>query len=350
MDLTLKDVAGFIGGSFTGDKDLVIKNFAKIEDAVPGDLTFLYLPAYEKYLPLTKASAVIVKTGFNKTRDDISYIETDEPNKAFFKLISRFFTPDFPLVGVDPSAFIHPTVKTGKNFAAGKNVVVGEGCVIGDNVKIFHNTVILNNVEIGDGTLLFQNISIREKCKIGARCIIHPGTVIGSDGFGYDQDADGVFNKIPQIGNVVIEDDVEIGSNVSIDRASLGSTLIKKGTKIDNLSQIAHNVTIGENTIISSQVGISGSTKIGNNCFILGQVGLTGHIEIADNVILIAQSGVSKSILKPGTYFGSPSKEIKTAFQIEAHIRNLPKYAEKIASLEARLKDLESKLNPPKAE
>jgi UDP-3-O-[3-hydroxymyristoyl] glucosamine N-acyltransferase len=343
MKLTLQEVAAFIGGTLTGNGNLVINNLAKIEEAESGDLTFLYLAAYEKYLASTKASAVIVKNGFPKTRGDITYIETEEPNKAFFSLVKHFFKPEFPLAGIDPTAFIDPSVKFGKNFAAGKNVVVSKGCMIGDDVKIFHNTVILEDVEIGNDVLLFQNISIREKCKIGNRCIIHANTVIGSDGFGYDQDENGVFHKIPQIGNVEIEEDVEIGSNVSVDRASLGSTRIKKGTKVDNLSQIAHNVTIGENTIISSQVGISGSTKVGNNCYILGQVGLTGHIEIGDKVILIAQSGVSKSILKPGTYFGSPAKEVKNAFQIEAHIRNLPKYAERIASLETRIKELESK-------
>jgi UDP-3-O-[3-hydroxymyristoyl] glucosamine N-acyltransferase len=345
MNLTLQEVSDFIGGKITGNRNLVIKNLAKIEEAQPGDLTFLYLPAYEKFLPSTKASAIIVKTGFNIKRDDISYIETVEPNKAFFKLINHYLTPDFPLKGIDSTAFIDPSVKIGKNFAAGKNVVISAGCSIGNNVKIFHNTVILENVDVGNDCLLFQNISIREKCKIGDRCIIHASTVIGSDGFGYEQDEKGVFQKIPQIGNVVIEDDVEIGSNVSVDRASIGSTLIKRGTKIDNLTQIAHNVVIGEDTIISSQVGISGSTKVGNNCFILGQVGLTGHIEIGNKVILIAQSGVSKSILKEGTYFGSPAKEVKNAFQIEAHIRNLPKYAEKITQLEKQIKEMNVKLD-----
>jgi UDP-3-O-[3-hydroxymyristoyl] glucosamine N-acyltransferase len=345
MNISLQEASDFIGGKITGNGSLVIKNLAKIEEAQSGDLTFLYLPAYEKYLSSTKASAIIVKTGFNKYRDDISYIEADEPNKAFFKLIKRYFTPEFPLTGIAPTAFIGFGVKVGKNFSAGKNVVISDGCIIGDNVKIFHNTVILENVEIGNDSLIFQNISIREKCKIGNRCIIHANTVIGSDGFGYDLDENGVFQKIPQVGNVIIEDDVEIGSNVSIDRASIGSTLIKRGTKIDNLSQIAHNVVIGEDTIISSQVGISGSTKVGDHCYILGQVGLTGHIEIGDKVILIAQSGVSKSILKEGTYFGSPAKEIKNAFQIEAHIRNLPKYADKIAQLEKQIKELGAKLD-----
>jgi UDP-3-O-[3-hydroxymyristoyl] glucosamine N-acyltransferase len=345
MKIKLNEVSDFIGGKIIGDSDLFITNLSKIEEAKPGDLTFLYLPQYEKFLASTKASAVIVKTGFHKKREDITYIETDEPNKAFFKLVNKYLLPDFPLEGIDPSAFIHSSVKVGKNFAAGKNVVISSGCSIGDNVKIFHNTVILEDVEIDDDSMLFQNISIREKCHIGKRCIIHANSVIGSDGFGYEQNEKGEFIKIPQIGNVVIEDDVEIGSNVSVDRASIGSTLIKKGTKIDNLSQIAHNVVIGENTIISSQVGISGSTKVGDNCYILGQVGLTGHIEIGNKVILIAQSGVSKSILKEGTYFGSPAKEVKTAFQLEAHIRNLPKYAEKITQLEKQIKELNAKLD-----
>ncbi len=342
MRVTLKDIADYVGGKITGNEKLEIKNLAKIEEAHSGDLTFLYLPQYEKYFASTGASAIIIKPGFDKSRNDISYIEINDPNKAFFKLIRKFFPPSYPLIGIDKTAFIHPDVIIGDNVALGKNVVISEGCRIGNHVKIFHNTVLLNEVEIGDDCIIFQNVSIREKCKIGNRIIIHPGTVIGSDGFGFEPDEEGRFQKIPQIGNVIIEDDVEIGSNVSIDRASIGSTIIKKGVKIDNLVQIAHNVYVGENTIISGQAGISGSTKVGKNCFVLGQVGLTGHIEIADNVILIAQSGVSKSITKAGTYFGSPAKEIKTAYKLESHIRNLPEYAKKISELEKEIKNLKS--------
>jgi len=349
MKVTLKDIAFFIGGRITGNEELNINSLAKIEEAEPGDLTFLYLPQYEKYFPSTRASAIIVKPEFNKSRDDISYVEVADPNKAFFKLIRNFFPPAYPLEGIDKTAFVHPKVLLGENVALGRNIVISEGCKLGDNVKVFHNTVLLQDVEIGDDCLIFQNVSIREKCKIGNRVIIHPGTVIGSDGFGFEPDNDGTFHKIPQIGNVIIEDDVELGSNVSIDRASLGSTIIKKGVKVDNLVQIAHNVVIGENTIISAQAGISGSTKVGKNCFILGQVGLTGHIEIADNVILIAQSGVSKSIKKAGTYFGSPAKEIKTAYKLESHIRNLQEYADRISELEKevkRLKELNDRKKP----
>lgn len=344
MKIRLKDIAEFIGGEITGDEKIEIKNLSKIEEAGPGDLTFLYLSHYEKYFPSTMASALLVKPGFNKSRNDISYIEVPDPNKAFFKLVRKFFPPSYPLEGIDKTAFVHREASLGEKVSLGRNVVVSEGCRIGNNVKIFHNTVLLQDVEIGDDSLIFQNVSIRENCKIGSRAVIHPGTVIGSDGFGFEPDEEGKFNKIPQIGNVIIEDDVELGSNVSIDRASIGSTIIKKGVKVDNLVQIAHNVYIGENTVISAQAGISGSTKVGKNCFILGQVGLTGHIEIADNVILIAQSGVSKSITKAGTYFGSPAKEVKTAFKLESHIRNLPEYVKKISELENEIKNLKAQI------
>jgi len=344
MSFKLAEAAGLVGGILIGDKNLVINNLARIEEAQQGDLTFLYLSSYEKYLQSTQASAILVKPGFNKSRKDLTYVEVKDPNKAFSKILIRYMSPAFPLEGVDATAFIHPSAKIGKNTAIGKNVVVSEGCKIGDNVKIFHNTVLLNDVEIGSDSLIFQNVSVREKCKIGKRVIIHPGTVIGSDGFGFFTDEKGVYQKIPQIGIVIIEDDVELGSNVSIDRAALGATIIKRGVKIDNLVQIAHNVIVGEDTVISAQTGISGSTKIGNHNILAGQVGLIGHIEITDNVIIMAQSGISKSITKPGQYFGSPAQEAKTSLKLEAHIRNLPGYVERIALLENQIKNLTEEL------
>ena len=344
MTIKLSEISELIDGKVFGDDQTIISNLAKIEEAQKGDLTFLYLKSYEKYYPVTKASAILVKPDFKKTREDISYVEVQNPNKAFSKLILHYFNPEFPLKGIDPSASIHPSAVIGKNTAIGKNVVIPAGCKIGSDVKIFHNTVLLEDVEIDDNTIIFQNVSIREKCKIGKRVIIHAGTVIGSDGFGYDMDEQGVFHKIPQIGNVIIEDDVEIGSNVSIDRASLGATVIKKGVKIDNLVQVAHNVIIGENSIVAGQAGIAGSTKIGKNCFLLGQAGVTGHLEIADNVILHPQSGTGKSLAKPGNYFGSPAKEIKEAYKLEAHIRSLPEYADKIKKLEDQLNQLKEEL------
>ena len=345
MQILLKDIAKLVDGKIVGDSDISISSLAKIDDAKPGELTFLYLPAYEKFFTNTKASAILVKPEFKKSRNDITYIEVNEPDKAFSSLIIHYFSPSFYLSGIDNSAFVDSSAEIGADVALGKNVVVSAGCKIGSNSKIFHNTVLLENVEIGNDALVFQNVSIREDCKLGNRVIVHPGAVIGSDGFGYKQDKKGVYQKIPQIGNVIIEDDVEIGANVTIDRAAIGSTIIKKGVKIDNLVQIAHNVIIDENSVMSAQVGISGSTKIGKNCILAGQVGIVGHVEIADGTVLTAQSGVSKSIKKTGFYFGSPAKELKTAKLIEAHSRNLPDYYKKITNLEEEVKRLKEALN-----
>jgi len=344
MKLSVADIASLTGAVVVGSSGITITNLAKIDEAKEGDLTFLYLSQYEKYFPETKASAIFVKPDFNKTRSDITYLEVADPNKAFFKVIKAYFSPTFPLEGIDATASVHPTAVIGEHVALGKNVVISAGCKIGKNTKLFHNTVLLENVEVGDDGLLFQNVSVREACKIGNRVIIHSGTVIGSDGFGYTME-NGAYVKIPQIGNVIIEDDVELGSNVSVDRASLGSTVIKKGTKIDNLVQIAHNVEVGEHSALSGQVGISGSTKVGKYCVFGGQVGLAGHLVIADKVMIGAQSGVSKSVPKPGTYFGAPLKEIKEAFRQEAHIRNLENYAERIKALEKLVAELSEKLS-----
>lgn len=344
MQIPLKVISDFINGKIVGDENLIINSVARIDEADNGAISFIYLPAYEKYQQTTKASALIVNPQLKKSREDITYIEVDKPEKAFFAVIREYFSPKFELYGIDKSASISHSAKIGNNVAIGKNVVISDGCVIGDNTKIFHNTTIFQDVEIGNDCLLFSNITIRENCKIGNRVIIHSGTTIGSDGFGYNKNEAGEYLKIPQIGNVIIEDDVEIGSNVSIDRAAMGSTIIKRGCKLDNLIQVAHNVIIGENTAISAQSGISGSTKIGKNCILAGQVGVADHVEICDNVILMAQSGVARKISKPGFYLGTPIKEHKTALKLEAHIRNLPDYVDKIKSLELQLKELKEKL------
>jgi len=348
VSIKLSEIASLVGGKLIGDADVIINSVARIDEAVRGDLTFLYLHEFEKYFPSTGASAILVKPDFNKTRSDIAYIEVDAPEKAFTSVIINFFSPKFELNGIDETSFVHKSSTLGKNVALGKNVVVGANCKIGDNVKIFHNAVLLDNVEVGDGSIIFQNVSIREDCKIGKNVIIHAGAVIGADGFGYQKDDKGVYNKVPQIGNVIIEDDVEIGANTTIDRAALGSTVIKKGAKIDNLVQIAHNVSVGNNTVMSAQSGVSGSVKIGSNVIVAGQVGIAGHLEIADNVILMAQSGVPKTITKPGLYFGTPSKEAKTAKILEAHFRNFPEYVDRIKKLEEEIKNLKEEISQRK--
>jgi UDP-3-O-[3-hydroxymyristoyl] glucosamine N-acyltransferase len=344
MNLTVEEIADFVEGNIFGNEKTKINNVAKIEEAESNDLTFLYHPSYEKYFSSTKAAAIMVKPDFKKTRNDIVYIEVAEPDKAFAKIIIRFFTPKLNLEGIDKTAYIDSSAELEEGVAIGKNVVISSGCKIRKNVKIFHNAVILENVTIDDDSIIYQNVSIRENCNIGKRVIIHANSVIGSDGFGYYNDEKGAFQKIPQIGNVILEDDVEIGSNVSIDRAALGSTVLKRGVKVDNLVQIAHNVSIGEDSAIASQTGISGSTKLGKHVLLAGQVGLAGHIEITDNVILYAKSGISTNITKPGTYFGYPAKDVKTSLKLEAHFRRLPQYAEKIKELEEQIKILKESL------
>lgn len=344
MKITVQEAADFLGGKLYGNPSTLITGISKIEDANYGDLTFFYLSSYEKFLASTKASAILVKPEVQKSRNDTCYIEVDDPKNAFQKIITNYFLYEIHLEGIDNSSSISPSVKIGKNVSIGKNVVVSENCVIGDNTKIFHNTVLMDNVKLGNGVLIYPNVTIRENCEIGNNVIIHSGTVIGSDGFGYTQDKNGAYEKIPQIGNVIIEDEVEIGSNVSIDRASLGSTIIKKGAKLDNLIQIAHNVVVGENTVISAQTGVSGSTKIGKNCILAGQVGVVGHIVINDGIIVGAQSGVSKSLLNKGTYSGSPANEIGSHLKLQAHVRNIPSYAEKIKQLQKEIEEIKSQV------
>ncbi len=345
MILTANDVAKFVKGKLEGEPDCEIINVAKIQESQKGDLTFLYLPAYQKYLKTAKASAVLIKPDIEKTNPDLTYIEVDNPDIAFQKIIIEYFSPEFKLNGVDKSAQYDESAQFGENVALGKNVVLGINNRIGNNTKIYHNTVLMDNVVVGSNCIIYPNVTIREDCVIGDNVIIHSGTVIGSDGFGYAPRKEGGYDKVPQIGNVVLEDDVEIGSNVSIDRAALGSTVIKKGVKIDNLVQIAHNVEVGDNTVISAQTGIAGSTRIGKNCILAGQVGVVGHIEISDNVILGAQSGVSKSINKAGRYFGYPAKDLGTSLRLEGHVRNLPKYADRIKELERKIEELEKNSN-----
>lgn len=341
MKIKVKEAADLVGGEIIGNPELEFSSVAKIDEADQGDLAFLYHPSYVKHLTTTKAAIVLIKEDIKRERDDLTYIVVENPQIEFQKIITHFFERKIELSGIDESASISQTASLGKNVAVGKNVVIAANCEIGDGVKILHNTVILENTKIGNGSLIYPNVSIRENTIIGKNVIIHSGTVVGSDGFGFTPDENGVYHKIPQIGNVIIEDNVELGSNVSVDRASLGSTIIRKGTKIDNLVQVAHNVVIGENTVISAQTGISGSTKVGKNCMFGGQVGIVGHVEIADDTLIGAQSGVSKGIAKGGKYFGSPAREMGLTMRLEAHFRQLPEYAKRIKELEQKIEKLE---------
>lgn len=345
MKIKLKDAADLVGGTVYGNPEITFSGVAKIDEAQNEDLTFLYLPAYQKYLSTTNATVVLISPEFPRIRTDLNYIEVKNPNAALQKIIINYFKPEIKLTGIDPSASVHADAIIGANVAIGKNAVISAGCVIGDNSIIHHNSVILEDATIGNNCLIYPNVSIREECIIGDRVIIHSNTVVGSDGFGYIPDEKGVFHKVPQIGNVILEDDVELGSNVSVDRAAMGSTIVKKGAKIDNLVQIAHNVVVGENTVMSAQSGIAGSTKVGKNCMMGGQAGITGHVELGDRIQIGAQSGVSKSLMKSGVYFGSPAMELKTALKRESYIRGLPEQIEKIKKLEEKIASLEQKIS-----
>jgi len=338
---TVTEIARLLKGEVVGDGEAVITGIAGIAEAQPGEITFVDSPQYESFLETTAASAVIV--GAKTDTAGKTIIRVDNPRLAFARAMRIFYPlgPKGPS-GIHPSAVIGTSTRLGENVRIGAHTVIGDEVEIGDGAVIFPLVSIGARTRIGPGTVIHANVSIREGIEIGREVIVHSGTVIGSDGFGYAQDGQEHL-KIPQAGTVIVEDQVEIGSNVSIDRGTLGATRIGRGTKIDNLVQIAHNVIIGPNTLLIAQVGLSGSTRIGANVILAGQVGVVGHIEIGDGAIVAAQSGVSKSISPRMVMFGSPARELKKAKQIEACISRLP-------DMYKRIHRLEKKAAPPQEE
>lgn len=339
---TVREISEFIEAEFSSDPDFVIKGINRIEDAEETDITFFYNAKYEKYLHLTSAKCIIIPFDYQiDFPNDKIFIRSKDPHAAFVKLVryieeSRHsFTPV-----IHPSAVIGKNTQVSPSAFIGANCVIGDNCIVQDYAQIKAGTILEDHVTVGSKSILHSNVTVYSDCKIGANCIIHSGAVIGADGFGFEEKPDGSWEKIPQIGNVVIQDYVEIGANSTVDRALIGSTLIESGVKIDNLVQIAHNVKIGKNSAMASQVGISGSSKIGERNRFGGQVGLAGHLETADDVIIYAQSGVAKSVEKQGVYFGSPIKPKLTAFKIEAALNELP---ELVKNYKKILNDIDSK-------
>ena len=343
MRKTLKEIAELIDGEVVGNGSTVITGVSGIKEADEGDITFVANPKYFPLIEKTGASAIITSRDVKTAPKPI--IRTDNPSLAFAKLIS--FTEPGELK--HPKG-IHPTAILGKDVSMGHDVAIGPYVVVEDNVSIGDRTIIYagcflgHHTRIGSDTLIYANVSIRERITIGNRVIIHSGTVIGSDGFGFAT-IEGLHHKIPQVGTVEIGDDVEIGANVTIDRARFKETIIGRGTKIDNLVQIAHNVVIGENSIIVAQVGISGSTTVGNNVILAGQVGLVGHINIGDNVVVMAQSGVSKSIPSGTVAWGYPAKPASLAKRVNACVQNLPRLYDTVAELKKKVEELEKNAN-----
>jgi len=338
MKKTLKEIAKIIGGEIVGDADVMITGVCGIKEAEEGDLTFVANPKYAPLMNATKASAIIVSKDTESSPKPI--IKTENPSLAFAKMVSLLAPNEMSHPkGIDPKAVVGKNVKLGKNVAIEAYAFISDNAQIGDNTVIYSGVYIGAHTKIGNDCILYPRTTIRERITIGDRVIIHNGAVIGSDGFGFAA-VEGVHHKIPQIGTVVVENDVEIGANVTIDRARFGQTLIGKGTKIDNLVQIAHNVEIGENSIIVAQSGISGSTKIGKNVILAGQSGIVGHITIGDNAIVAAKSGVAKSIPADTMVFGYPAKPIEKTKRINACLQLLPKLFKTVAAIEKRMKDL----------
>lgn len=341
MRKTLKEIASIINGKIIGDQDIVISGVCGIKEARAGDITFVANPKYAPLIETTQASAIITCPEVNSEKKTL--IHTANPSLAFAKLISSIIPQDKKVVGIHPSAVISKEAKLGKDVSIGAYTVVEDKVIIGDNTTIYPGCFVGSHTSIGEGSLIYPHVSIRERISIGKRVIIHSGTVIGSDGFGFAT-IEGLHHKIPQVGTVEIGDDVEIGSNVSIDRARFDKTVIGKGTKIDNLVQIAHNVVIGENSVIVAQAGISGSTAIGKGVILAGQVGIVGHVNIGDGVVVAAQSGVSKSIPAHTQVWGYPAKPFKLAKRINACIQRLPNLYKRIEQLQRKIEELEKKI------
>lgn len=342
MQKTLAELAKMVDGEVVGDRDLIITGLSGIQEAKEGDLTFLANPKYIPFSKRTKASAII--TSRDMEVPGKSTIRTDNPSLAFANLITMMMGNDVhPFTGVHEAALIAPDAVIGTNVSIGPFTVVESQARIGDNTVIYAHSYVGRQARVGADCLIYPHITIRERVVIGDRVIIHSGTVVGSDGFGFLQ-VEGVHKKIPQIGTVVIEDDVEIGANVTIDRARFDQTIIGRGTKIDNLVQIAHNVIVGENCLIIAQVGISGSVKIGKGAVLAGQAGVTGHLTIGDGAVILAQSAVAKSVPGHTQVSGSPSRSHGEAKRIHAHTQRLPQYVKIIKDLEKRVQELEAKL------
>jgi UDP-3-O-[3-hydroxymyristoyl] glucosamine N-acyltransferase len=342
MEFTAKKIAKLLNGEIIGDKTVTVNTLAKIEEAQKHSLSFLANPKYEKYIYKTAASIVIVSKKFEPTHKlACTLIKVEDPYIAFAKLLDYYAELQKPKKGISEFSYIAETAQIGKDSYVGNFTHIGEDVCIGKNVKIYPQVYIGDKVQIKDNSSLFPGVKIYNNCVIGNNCTIHAGSIIGADGFGFaPQQEEQGYKKIAQIGNVIIEDNVEIGANVCIDKATLGSTIIKKGVKIDNLIQIGHNVVVHENTVMAAQTGISGSTVVGKNCMFGGQVGIAGHLNIGENVKIGAQSGISGSIKDNKVVLGSPAIEVINYRKSFIHFKHLDSLNKRVDELERKLKEV----------
>jgi len=345
MEFNATTIAGFLKGEIEGDPGATVNTVAKIEEGTPGALSFLANPKYEHYLYTTKSSIVLVNRNFvASARVEATLIRVDNAYDAFASLLQLVDKARPRKKGIHPSALIEPTATIGSDVYIGPFTYIGDNCIIGDECAIYPHVYVGDNTRIGRNCTINPGVRIYHECVVGEYCIIHAGTVIGSDGFGFAPQSESEFMKIPQLGNVVIEDHVEIGANVAIDRATMGSTVIRKGVKLDNLIQIGHNVEVGENTVMAGQTGIAGSSKIGKNCMFGGQVGIAGHLKVADGVKIGAQSGISGDIRKENAVLlGYPAIDLRDFFRSSVIFKRLPDLSLKVEKLEKEMERLKKK-------
>ncbi len=345
MEFSAKQIAQFIGGKIEGDENAKVHTFAKIEEGVPGAISFLASGKYAHYLNDTQSSIVLIDENITLEQPvKTTLIRVKNARDCVAKLLQMYEAAKPQKIGVDKLAFISPEATIGKDVYIGAFAYVGDGANIADGCQIYPHAVIGDNVKVGEKCIIYPNVTIYHDCKIGSHVILHAGCVIGADGFGFAPNMDtGQYDKIPQIGIVTIEDNVEIGANTCIDRSTMGSTYVRKGVKLDNLVQIAHNTDIGENTVMSAQVGIAGSTKVGQWCMFGGQVGIAGHIQIGDKVFLGAQSGVPGSLKGNQTLIGTPPMEKLPYFKSQAIFQRLPEIYKQLNALQKEVEELKKK-------
>ena len=340
MIFTAEQIAGILNGEVVGNPKAEVSRLSKIEDGSTGSLTFLSNPKYQNYIYTTKATITIVNTCFVADQEiETTLIKVEDAYESFSKLLEYYDQVKNNKTGIEQPSVISENTKYGENLYLGSFSYIGSNTVIGSNVKIYPNSFVGDNVVLGDNVIVYSGVKIYSESIIGSGCIFHSGAVIGSDGFGFAPLKDGTYSKIPQIGNVIIGDNVSVGANSTIDRATMGSTIIKSGVKIDNQIQIAHNVEIEENTVIAAQTGIAGSSKIGKNCLIGGQVGIAGHITIGNNVRIQAQSGVGRNIKDNEILQGSPSFGYTDFSKSYVHFKNLPKIVTEFEQLKKTVKN-----------
>ncbi len=345
MEFSAKQIAEYIQGVVVGDENATVHTFAKIEEGVPGAISFLSNPKYTPYIYETQSSIVLVNKDFVPEQEvKTTLIKVDNAYESLAKLLTLYEMSKPKKTGIDPLASIAPTAKVGKNVYIAPFACVEDGAEVGDNTTLHPHAVVGTQAKVGDNCTLYPHATVYHDCRVGNNCILHAGAVIGADGFGFAPSPEG-YEKIPQIGIVIVEDNVEIGANTCVDRATMGATVIRKGAKLDNLIQIAHNVEVGSHTVMASQVGIAGSTKVGEWCMFGGQVGVAGHIKIGNKVNFGAQTGVPGNVRDGKTLMGTPAIDAKNFVKSSIYYKNLPDMAAQLNSLKKEIEELKQQLN-----